>query len=142
MEFLVLSEREIKQYETNKKHIVISIASPEADIVEIFPSFPPLAILYLRFPDLDKELENYKYNYTLFNKYTAKDILRFVNQYKDKIELIICQCEVGICRSAGVAGALSKILNGDDTYIFKHYCPNRLVYRTILNEANRCGLLS
>lgn len=57
-----------------------------------------------------------------------------VNRYKDKINLIICQCEAGISRSAGVAGALSKVLNKDDSKIFEDYCPNMLVYRTVLEE--------
>lgn len=136
MEFLVLSREQIKQYETNKKYIVISICDPEGKLVNIFSNNPPEGILYLRFPDFDKEGEGYKYNYLLFNKYNAKDILKFVNRYKDEIELIVCQCEAGVSRSAGVAGALSKILNGDDSYFFKYYLPNRLVYRTIIKENN------
>jgi len=135
MEFLVLNREQIEQYDTNKKHVVISICDPEANPVEIFLNNPPEGILHLRFPDFDREWKGYKYNYLLFDKYNAKDILKFVNRYKDEIELIIINCEAGISRSAGVAGALSKILNGDDSYFFKHYLPNMLVYRTILEEA-------
>lgn len=142
MKFKILSREGIKQYETNKKHIVISIADPEAEPVEILSDNPPLGILYLKFPDFDRPyMKGYQYNHLLFDKYNAKDILKFVNQHKDSIELIVCQCEAGISRSAGVAGALSKILNGEDFYIFNHYLPNRLVYNTILKEAKKYGLL-
>lgn len=72
-------------------------------------------------------------NLILFNKEDAIKILDFVKEYKDKIELIAVNCELGRSRSTGIAGALSKILNGDDTYFFKHYIPNMLVYRTIFN---------
>ncbi len=130
----VLSEREIKEFQTDKKHIIISICSPGTDRVEIFSDNPPEGILYLKFPDIDKEVKNYPYNYLIFNRYNARDILKFVNYHKDKIELIVCQCEAGISRSAGVAGALGKILNGKDFYIFNNYLPNMLVYNTILKE--------
>ena len=45
-------------------------------------------------------------------------------------------CEAGISRSAGAVAALSKVINGDDSYFFKMFLPNRLVYRLILQEAN------
>ncbi len=69
----------------------------------------------------------------LFNKEDAFKILDFVKNFKDKIELIAVNCELGRSRSTGIAGALSKILNDNDSYFFKHYIPNMLVYRTILN---------
>jgi len=70
----------------------------------------------------------------LFKPQQAKQILELIEKHKDKLELIVCQCEGGISRSSGTAGALSKILNGDDTVFFKApYSPNRLVYRIILS---------
>jgi len=134
IKFLILNREQIKTFVTIQKHILISICDPEAEPVEIFSDNPPEGILFLRFPDFDKEIEGYKYNYLVFDKYNARDILRFVKQHKDNIELIVCQCEAGISRSAGVAGALAKILNGDDTEFFKKYLPNSLVYNTILKE--------
>jgi len=71
----------------------------------------------------------------IFNEGHAREILRFVNQYVDKIEFIISQCDAGICRSSACAAALSYILNGTDKIFFKPpYYPNRLIYRSILNE--------
>jgi len=73
-------------------------------------------------------------NLKLFGKKDARHILAFVEKYANDINLIAVNCEAGISRSAGVAGALSKILNNDDSYYFKHYLPNSLVYRLILQE--------
>lgn len=70
----------------------------------------------------------------LFSKKNARDILNFIKEYKNDIDLIAINCEAGISRSAGIAGALSKIYNNDDSYFFKKYLPNSLVYRLILNE--------
>jgi len=50
----------------------------------------------------------------------------------------VVHCSAGIARSAGVAGAISLVLNGKDAMFFKgRYIPNRFVYRTILNEWER-----
>lgn len=137
MEFLVLSRSKIKKYRTDKKHIIISICDSNARRVYLYPFPERIGILNLQFDDLDKEAEGY----FLFDKSTAERILNFVNHYKDETELIICQCEAGISRSAGVAGALSKIINGDDKYFFKHFMPNRLVYRLLLEEADKRELM-
>jgi hypothetical protein len=68
---------------------------------------------------------------------TPRQILDFVAEgQRQHIDLCVCQCDAGISRSAGVAAALSYILNQDDTWVFKDpwYMPNRLVYCTILND--------
>jgi predicted protein tyrosine phosphatase len=64
----------------------------------------------------------------------ARQMIDFVLGLKDKIDLLVCQCDAGIARSAGIAGAFGKILLGDDMFIFTNsrYKPNMLVYRTIL----------
>ena len=43
-------------------------------------------------------------------------------------------CEAGISRSAGIAAALSKIIDKVDTIFFKNFIPNRHIYRTIMEE--------
>lgn len=131
MKFLVLGEREIKNYITNLTHIIISIRSPGATKAEIPFNDNCLDILYLEFHDFDDRNRDYPDYIKLFTVPDAELLLKFVDMFSDKIDLIICQCEAGISRSAGVAGALSKIFNKDDTEFFKNYLPNILVYRTI-----------
>lgn len=138
MDFLVMGEREIKNYNTDKTHIIISIRSPDALPIIIPYRKKCLNIARLSFHDLDgTHVPTPAMRVNLFTPEDAKKILNFVTRYILNVELIICQCEAGISRSAGVAGALSKIIDGDDTEIFKHYLPNMLVYRTILNEARK-----
>ena len=64
----------------------------------------------------------------------AKKIHQFVERYKHRDFII--QCDAGVSRSAGVAGALMKYYNGDDSEIFDNpkYRPNMRCYRTMLNE--------
>ncbi len=135
MKFLVMSEREIQKYNVKDNHIIISVRSPKYNKAVISDRPNCLDILYLEFHDLDGVNLPSSADYKLFTKQDAKTILNFVTRYILNIELIICQCEAGISRSAGIAGALGKILNGDDTEFFKKYIPNMLVYKTILNEA-------
>src|SRR5690606_31489235 len=67
---------------------------------------------------------------------SKEDAARIVAFYRNNIDVhsVIVQCEAGISRSAGVAAALIKSVNGDDSVFFKPpYVPNRYVYRMVLN---------
>ena len=70
----------------------------------------------------------------LFCATDAKRILMFVKKYMNQVDFICVNCEAGISRSAGIAGALSKIYNKEDSYYFKHFCLNMFVYTSILKE--------
>ena len=64
----------------------------------------------------------------------AKEIVDFVEKWKDKVELICVNCEAGISRSSGTALALSMLLNGNDSGIADdfRYVPNKRVVKKIL----------
>lgn len=134
MKIKVFSEKEIKKFLTNEKHVVISIQDPNYDFVKLPKQKSRFDKINLCFYDLDKDTESFPYSKFVFNKTQANNILKFVNKCKKKVNLICVNCVAGISRSAGVAAALSMILNDTDDYFFKHYLPNMLVYRTILNE--------
>lgn len=131
MEFKVLSENEIKYFRTDKTHIVISIKSPGTQNAYLPHINSRIGTLWMTFNDLDTNTLALK-GIKLFDEHDAVEILTFVEGLKGLVKLIVCQCEAGRSRSVGIAGALSKIYNGDDSYFFKHYTPNMLVYRTIL----------
>lgn len=136
MRFFVKSEREIQEFVTNEPHILISIKSPKSKGVDLFHLNSRIITLFLEFHDFDGDrYPKLKANkeYVLFNKKQAIQILKFVKDNENRVDLVVCQCEAGISRSAGVAGALSKIYNNDDMFYFKKYVPNKYVYRTILN---------
>ena len=138
MNIKVLSEKQIENFKTDKTHIVISIRSPKTSQANLPKSDSRIGTLFLEFSDLDSNYIGLM-GTKLFTQEDARAILLFVNSLKEMVDLVVCQCEAGISRSAGVAGALSRIFNGKDEYFFKNYLPNHLVYSTILkvwNEEN------
>jgi len=134
MKIKVFNELEIQEFKTYEKHIVISIQDPNRKFV-VLPANPNrIDWVGLRFFDLDKDTGVFPYSQFIFNSVRANIILDVVKKNTDKINLICVNCVAGISRSAGVAGALSKILNGTDDFYFKNYIPNKLVYSILLKE--------
>ena len=131
MNIKVLNREAFEKFKSDEPFIAISITDPNSEKVKI--KNKPIDILFLQFYDLDKDTGQFPYSKFIFNTNQAEQILNFVEEYKDKVNLIVVHCEAGISRSAGVAGSLSLIYNGTDEYYFKHYLPNMLVYRKILN---------
>lgn len=130
MKFRVFNRDTIQRIKANVPHIIISISDKVENLPPIKENELCLGILRLAFYDTDHP--DYPDS---FNSELAKQILRFVKQHIKHVDLIICQCDAGISRSSGTAGALSKIINDDDMEFFKPpYSPNRLVYHTILRE--------
>ena len=66
----------------------------------------------------------------------AKTIVDAFMKYKDRVEQIIVHCDAGYSRSPAVAAALAKALGMSDEVYFSsgQYCPNRHVYRMMMNE--------
>ena len=69
----------------------------------------------------------------------GKQIAEFVNKYISEpynLNHFIVHCDAGTSRSAGVAAAILKWANNDDSQIFgrNRYIPNMLVYRTVLES--------
>lgn len=136
MKIKVFNEKDIQNYKTDEKYIVISIQDPNYDFVKLPEQKSRLDWIGFKFYDLDKDTGVFPYSKFVFTNKQAKEIVCFVEKWKNKVDLILVNCVAGISRSAGIAGALSKILNKDDTYYFKKYLPNMLVYRKILEEYN------
>jgi len=138
MKFLITNRYGITYLRPEVDHIVISICAPGY----LFPDLPEnerrLGLLQLKFVDLDRVdiAKQMGQEHLLMTKDQAKEILSFVNEFENKVSLIICQCDAGISRSSGTAAALSKILNDDDKWVFssRNYVPNMYVYRLLINE--------
>jgi len=132
--------------EPDSKVIVISITDPKSEPVNL--PLLDLDVLRLQFHDLDKTYPISGPAIVLFNTDMAHQIKGFVEERIDWVEnsrsgfddlIIVVNCEAGISRSAGVAGALAKYFYGDDSMFFSNaskYLPNRLVYRLLLNLLN------
>ena len=139
----VVSKCIIEKTKFDSPHIVISMADDE----EYFPEIPEKnckGVLKLAIWDSeDGETFRSMFNYNaleipkdkIFNNVHAKEILKFIFKHLNDVSLIVCQCDMGLSRSAATAAALSKILNGNDEEFFKPpYIPNKLIYATILDE--------
>ena len=63
----------------------------------------------------------------------AAEVLDFVAQIWDRIEILLIHCEAGMSRSPGVAAALSRIYYGDDGPWGEYDFPNSLVYQRLVD---------
>jgi len=135
---LVLNRDFIGRYKPAVPYIVISITDPDRPFAALAASPTKRGELRLKFhesaqkpdlPGLEGMFENTDEG---LRRDDAVTLLRFVRSHIENIELIICQCEAGISRSAGVAAALSRLYNNDDAFFFENYIPNTDVYRALI----------
>ncbi len=134
MEVIVMNRSEAIRY-SYRPHdeisAIVSIATPSAeyDGTNIYRSrYNKIhAILRLQFDDVEDGND-------VITIDDAKKIHSFIEANKNR--KIIVHCDAGISRSAGIAAALMKHYNGDDTPIFNNpkYVPNMKCYRTMLEE--------
>lgn len=68
-----------------------------------------------------------------FTSDLATELLDFVDQVWDRIEVLLTHCEAGLSRSPGVAAALSRIYYGDDGPWGEYDFPNSLVYQRLVD---------
>ena len=122
----VRSRKIIKQNQYNANIISITLQPTYADIKNCGPT------IYLHFEDFDTEL--LCRSVQPIQKENAEKIAAFVMINKHNRKHFIVQCDAGVSRSAGVAAALMKYFNGDDSPIFDNpqYCPNMRCYRMVL----------
>ena len=66
----------------------------------------------------------------------AKDIAEYVYKKMKENKDIICQCDYGISRSAGLAAAIMEAYAGKGIDVFAdyRYTPNQFVYNKVLKE--------
>jgi predicted protein tyrosine phosphatase len=123
-----MSKWMIEKYNPNNPFVLISICCPDLEHPQI-NTLMCKDILPLKFHDIDVICKPYVH----ISEEQALKIIEFADKHEN--EHVVCQCEAGISRSAGVAAALNYIYNGDSGIIFndKRYVPNRLVYTTIIN---------
>jgi len=146
MKFIVLNRDQVEHYRPIENHIVISVKDPDQEWAKLPKNSFRLNALFLAFSDVDDRAqkilaetpeEDKKWKVVPFTQLHAKLILDCFNRWKDKINLVVVNCEAGICRSSAIAAALAKINGQDDSEFFKRYLPNSLVYRLILEEYNK-----
>lgn len=133
--FLVLNRFEVAAVIPSVPYLILSITDPERPEATFAASPQQKAILRLQFHDKSgpRAVASGK---TAMTREQARTIIAFVQAHLTEAQLIICQCEAGISRSAAVAAALSRILQAEDSFFFEHYAPNEWIYQTLLKAAD------
>ena len=125
---------------------LISITDADDDFAVL--EHKPCHILQLKFDDVSSEIFEEALGRTptkeeavmlskkfhMFTDKQALEIAEFFMSILGKVELLICQCEYGQSRSAGVAAAIMqfKSSNGIEVFADENYFPNRFVYNKLL----------
>ncbi|MBQ6568950.1 MAG: dual specificity protein phosphatase family protein [Clostridia bacterium] len=96
-------------------------------------------ILYLSFDDIAGEPEEISLGNEHMTRDDAVKICRFINRWKDKVQTMWVQCEVGVSRSAGIALAIMEYFNMDTAQITENpqFNPNMLCYTLTKNAFDR-----
>jgi predicted protein tyrosine phosphatase len=150
-EIFVYSRPAVEAIEPHTEpHLVISINCPGEPPAKIRSNRAQLGRVNLFFWDIDRleslpdgrvrlhgsdtVFENIK-EADLCQATDAKAIVDLVEAHPEARNIVI-HCTAGKSRSAAVAAALHKVLNGSDAPIFdnKRYSPNMRVYRMVLEE--------
>jgi predicted protein tyrosine phosphatase len=129
--FLVLSRSEVKRIAPDEPYIVVSVTNPGLPDAELAPSPLRRDVLRLQFHDMGDYGQPLRDN-VLMTDQDAEAILEFVERHTGGVSMIICQCEAGMSRSAGIAAALSQVLQSEDKFFFANFAPNRWIYRTLI----------
>lgn len=142
MEIFVYSRYAVEAMTAHDEpHIIVSINCPGDEPPHIRTNRATLGRVNLFFWDLEQApksdhptLGNIPEE-QLCSDEDAVKIVDLVDAHPEA-EHIIVHCTAGQSRSAGVAAALHKALNGTDEAIFKNrrYTPNMRAYRRVLNE--------
>ena len=130
--FVVLSRRDLKRFGSAEPFAAISITNPLLPEAELGPDAPCAEVLRLQFHDTGDYGQPLR-DQIVMTPAHAEQILAFVERHRSTVRTWVCQCEAGVSRSAAVAAALSRILQGDDRFFFANFSPNRWVYRTLLD---------
>lgn len=109
---------------------IISISGRYAETPILHRSDWLKGVLYLNFDDEDTLIE------TRMTEDDAEQICKFLSFIKGKeVKRLIVHCDAGVSRSAAVAAAIMKYLDGSDASIFNNhfYAPNMHCYKMTLN---------
>lgn len=135
MKVTILSKSElfnlIEKKALTSKSAIVSFADEEDDFLDFPKDSNVLKIVFYDIRPSSTIKEHYD---RLLPE--AKDIAKFVNQKILEGKDIICQCDYGISRSAGLAAAILERYahRGIDVFANYKYTPNQFVYNKVYQE--------
>ena len=134
---------------------LISISDSDDEFAEL--ENKPRYLLQMKFDDVSNEIFEELLGRTptepeaaalaekfhMFTDEQALKIAEFFMPIANKAEILICQCEYGQSRSAGVAAAVKQFKTGTGIEIFadERYYPNKLVYGKLLAALRHIAIL-
>ncbi len=81
----------------------------------------------------EEEVSRLSRYYHIITDEQAIQVANFYNEIKDKVELLICQCEHGESRSVAIAAAIKQYECGEGIgyFVDERYFPNKTVYKKV-----------
>lgn len=117
---------------------LISITDPQFVHPALCDDPCRLGVLRLTFSDVEERVARLRLpadQIVAFTPDLAQQVVGFVRQQMTQgTRLFVIHCEAGISRSAGVATALSRHYNQDESFFLLNYRPNRWVRKCLLES--------
>ncbi len=138
MKVSILSKPElyrlIEKGELTSKSAVVSFADEEDEFLDLPENVDVLKVVFYDIRPSSTVPEHYD---KLLPE--APEIARFVSNKINEGKDIVCQCDYGISRSAGLAAAILERYahKGLDIFADYKYTPNQFVYNKVLKELKR-----
>jgi predicted protein tyrosine phosphatase len=124
----------------DEPYAVISIADPSQGHPHLVSTTLLRGVLTLHFSDVDERFARLNVTSRYLAAYSpemAQETATFVERLlSEGVRLFVIHCEAGVSRSAGIAAALSRHFNGEESFFTAHFKPNPWV-RKLLLEALR-----
>jgi predicted protein tyrosine phosphatase len=127
-----------------RPYIWISIVDPDVQEFEPAKLGWHRGTLQVMFHDISSVEQNTaaaRAGYLAPTEEDAKRIVRFIQKYRDHVEIVAVHCHAGISRSSATAAAISLWLNKHDSGIFadQKYRPNKLLFNLLKKEIEDLG---
>ncbi len=126
-------ESKLKHHEIGDDTAIVSFADTEDDFID-FPK--NINVLKIPFSDIRPHCTVEEHYYKLLPE--APKIAEFVDSNLKMNKNIICQCDYGVSRSAGLAAAIMEHYKHEGIKVFANYryTPNQFVFNKVLAELN------
>jgi len=142
LRFIILSKLFMESFFYEEPYIVISICEPGEEPPNLKTDSNRKDVLRVEIHDIDDVKFAEEYGYKTLDENQAKSVLEFAEKWKDKLNILVIHCSAGVCRSAGMAAALSRVYNGHSRGIIDNprYKPSTHIQATIVKVAERMKL--
>lgn len=103
-------------------YIHVGAYNPEDKPPKLGPNPNRKGELFLPFDDAEPQHAKWgnENKWVFMDENHAKQILAFIEQYKDEVELVIFQCDAGRSRSAGMAAGCCAVYGWNDDHAYAY----------------------